>query len=166
MSIDSNLTVDLVLEYSKIHQIIWILFFEYFDRMIYSQIVNLINNKATSNEDEEPIQLPNEIYFVCSRLERNIARENQTLHLQDKNIKLSYFIEYDDINRSFEDDDWLIVEDLKFRGFNFSSIDVFLNVLKKLKGKGQYSIIAVSSSGDTKVLWEGILFPKEFLKNR
>jgi hypothetical protein len=165
----NNLKIDLVLHHNARDEVIWVLVLDYFDRLTYKSLekslVEIIKSAASVSDKKNPAsKIPDEILLVCGKVDRRLAVDKSVIQHENVNVKLSYYIEYLETARPFEDDDYILIEDLKIRGFNFNSMDFLLNVVKKILGKGQYSIKCETPQGEKKTIWEGILFPKEIFQ--
>lgn len=132
-----------------------------------NQIIKNLNDSQLFDDNGAKIYL-DEIYLVCGRLERTFAKNLDYIELDSHQMKLSFIVEYLDTNRPFEDDDILIINDDDFRvqGFNFGSLEDVLSVIKKNMGKGKYIVWKEEHTGKRKQIWEGIIYPKELLKNK
>jgi hypothetical protein len=168
-----DFTIDLILENYDFDKI-WVFVFDYLDRLTFAlienaikkEILDLTNSSKENQKTGEELAIPKEIFFICAKLERRVGVEKDAIKIDSLTIPISYFIEYQDPDRIFDDADWIIIDDLKFRGFNFGSVDNIVNAIKNVKGKGEYKIEAESPNGERKVIWEGILFPGEFFKKK
>ncbi len=149
----------LVLKQKTPEKSIWVLFYEYLDQTTMSRLENALLTKVKGS-------LPDEIFLVYDKIERQAASQKDIIRSKNAAMKIVYFSEYRDPNRPFQDMDWIQVGDQKVRGFNFDSVADILNFLKSKAEKGKYSISAESAQGETTILWEGLIFPKELLKNR
>ncbi len=159
--------IDLVIKNSATNQLFWVLFFDFFDKNARNRVNELISQKIIElSLASIPKTLPNGLLLICDRLERRIAKDFQKIDVAPNTIPVYYFIEYEDPDRPFTDNDWIIVDDLKFRGFNFGSMDDILAVLKGRKGKGRYSIEKINPSGEREIIWEGLLFPNELFNKK
>jgi len=164
----NNLKVDLILKHNSREEQLWVLVLDYFDRLTYKTIekgiIDIIQKRNSEDKKNPAITVPDELLLVCGKIDRRLAVDKSVIQSDNINVKLSYYIEFLDTNRPFEDDDFILIEDLKIRGFNFNSMDFLLNVVKKNLGKGQYSIKIETPQGEKKTIWEGILFPKEIFQ--
>lgn len=162
----NNLKIDLILHHKVNDDVIWVIVLDYFERLTYKSleksILDFIKSAGSITDKKNPLsKIPDELLLVCGKVDRRLALDKSVIQFENINVKLSYYIEYLESSRPFEDDDYILIEDLKIRGFNFSSMDFLLSVIKKELGKGQYSIKCETPQGEKRTIWEGILFPKE-----
>lgn len=168
-----GLDVPYIIQNDDNEEIAWIIFVEYLDSIRFTQIENIlkkfVESKSvadTSKDSISDLDIPHEIIFLAGKLDRYFAAEHNILHLQSKDIKLSYCIEFIDPNRPFNNTDWIYVGEEKIRGFNFDSLDSIIELLKRENGPGQYTIICESITGEKQILWEGIIYPKRLIEKQ
>ncbi len=138
---------------------------EVMDKQTLNQIIKNLNDGQIKKLIGKNI-LFDELFLVCGRLERTFAKNLEYIELESHKMVLSFFIEFLDTNRPFEDDDLLIIDDFIFYGFNFGSLEDILSVIMSKKGKGKYIVWKEEHTGKKKNIWEGIIYPKDLLKNK
>ena len=120
-----------------------------------------INEKKSKSDNTNSIQI---VFLICGRINRTVAEDLERYQSGLKDFKLKVFLEFEDSEKNFEDDDLIIVEDFEIKGFNFGSLEEVLSLIKNEKGKGKYTIYAQDSRGFKKVIWEGYVFPKKIME--
>lgn len=159
----SNL--DIVLDDKDSGNTIGCFIIELLDKNELNRIKKIIVDYFEVAENGGDLYDLDEIYLICGRIDRKIANEIESLDVDDKKVPISCFLEYHDSNRPFDDDDVIIIEDLKIYGFNFGSIEDILSMLKKTKGKGRYMIYVETKHGVRNLLWQGLIYPRELLNS-
>ena len=125
----------------------------------------MFRKKKKYPKKSKKVEIPSELALVCGKVDRSLAKNINSVKLDNLSIKTSFYIETPQIDREFNDSDWIIIDDKRIRGFNFDSTDEIVNYLKIKKGAGQYQVFAEDTKGDTKIVWEGLIFPNKILKN-
>ncbi len=165
LSAGGSFNADFVYEDNDDDDIIWVTFIDYFDKMALGHLQKSVLDILEKEKKNEDIETPTDLYIVCGKIDRKIARENSLIRIENSSIRLSYLIEFQEEERKFTDHDLILINDLKIRGFNFGSTEEIINYLKSKMGPGKYQVLAETESGETVSIWEGILFPKQLLSN-
>jgi hypothetical protein len=168
-----KLNIDLIMEDDKTGEVAWVFISEYLDKKqilnIKNQITIIFENPDEFTGSDEKIKELLDldfIYLVCGKMDRKVINDLGALEIPSEKVPVSCFLEYLDPNRPFDDDETIIVDDLKLSGFNFGSIDDILSIIKEKKGKGKYTIYALDSNGFQRNIWEGLIFPKKILNHK
>ncbi len=167
---------DLILRDSTDQSLTWVFFFEIFDEK------TLRNFRTTSGGVRGGPKVDNiasKILFISGKSQRELNLEdpitikivgNQT---QSWRVPFEIWIEEKNADRPFNDEDLLIIKDQEFAGFNFSSINDLLDVIKTTFGNGQYVIERkinyfssknADKSIEKETIWKGIILPKKIFK--
>ncbi len=167
---------DIVLQDPSDKSLIWVFFNEIFDENILRSFRTTCGGvRGSANAD----YVASKIVFISKKSHREITEDDPIIikiaenQNQSWSVPFEIWIEENNSERPFNDDDLLIVKDQEYAGFNFSSINDFLDVIKSTFGNGQYEIIRVSNffgsrnankSNEKEIIWKGIIFPKKFFK--
>ena len=167
-----NDEIDYILYSPKFEKYFFVFIIDLFDKKELSRITSILieyqkeydksiksKKKSTQRENYEI----EEIFLICGKIERQFARNLDFIEVNSKKIKISLFMEYTDPDRPFEDDEMIIIDDLKFFGFNFGSLNDLLSIIKKEKGRGRYTIYKENHQGFKNKVWEGLIFPRELM---
>jgi hypothetical protein len=138
---------------------IWVLFYEFFDMTSLSRLENAVRKKVQGT-------LPDEIFLVCDKIERRAASDKEIIRTNNAVVNLVFVTEVQDHAKPFQDVDWIQVGESWMRGFNFDSVADIVNFIKSQLPKGKYVITAETPQGESKVLWEGLIFPKQLLHEK
>ncbi len=167
---------DLILKDPLDKSLIWVFFNEIFDEKI---LRNFRTMCAGVRGNAKADDVASKIVFISGKSHREITDDGPITIKIAGNQNLSWsvpfeiWIEENNSERPFNDEDLLIVKDQEFAGFNFSSINDFLDVIKSTFGYGQYEIKRVSNffglrnankSNEKETIWKGIIFPKKIFK--
>jgi hypothetical protein len=130
-----------------------------------------INNYSKATEilhafTEHQKITPNRVIFATNKTYRNLSIASP-LKLNSTEIKPELWVEWIDINRSFNGEDMIIINDskLKIAGFNFTSIEDLLDYVYENSDGGQVSIFKQKDffSGESidnpevDMIWKGIM---------
>jgi hypothetical protein len=164
-----NIKIDWILKNTSTEEFTWIISTEILDQTELTRIKNSLiglykDNEEKNKKQNQMFENLKDIYLICGKIDRKITDESEFLEINSHQIIISYFFEYSDPNRLFEDEDLIIVDELKIRGFNFNSLEDILSLIKKIKGKGNYTVIKENKIGIRKIIWQGFIFPKELLR--
>ncbi|MHA1729002.1 MAG: hypothetical protein ACTSWY_09745 [Promethearchaeota archaeon] len=154
--------ISIILRHKNLYKNIGIIFISIMNKKALNQIIKNLNAEKIIDKNGKNVQISG-LFLVCNKLERTFAKNLEYIELESHRIDLSFFIEFLDTNRPFENDDFLIIDDLKLNGFNFGALDDVLSVIKKVKGKGKYIVWKEDHSGKRKNIWEGIIYPRQLL---
>ncbi len=162
-------TIDLILKSKDSPLTIAVIICELLDNKKFAEITNLLIEYSKSQSSQSGKKKVSkfidydEIHVVCGKIERKVIKDLKTVEIQSKKVQISFHLENIDPNRPFEDDETVIIEDLEFKGFNFGKLEDLLSIIKSVKGKGKYSIFKENYRGARKLIWEGLIFPRELL---
>lgn len=160
-----NFKAEIILEDKKSKEQIWVFILDFCDLRTLSRLKTDLKRFLVKKKKKKYKNL-SRIYLVCGKLARKIVTEKFYLSVSGKSILIDFFIEYEDPERPFNDDDILEIGTTRLKAFNFGSLDHLLDAIKKIKGKGKHKIIAQDPDGNRKKIWEGFLFPSQMLKNK
>ncbi len=90
VSLDENQVIDFILQDSRTEHTIWVVLFEYFDRVAFTHFEKQLKNTEIPNDP------PEALYIVSGRLDRRIAKDFQSAMIKDSRIKVVYFVEYEE----------------------------------------------------------------------
>jgi len=170
-----ELHVDLILRDPQDKSLVWVLFNE----IMSDKILHNFRSICAEVRGGKASEVAAKIVFVSAKSYREIPMDDPiTIKIagnQDQTWSAPFeiWIEEKNPERPFTDNDLLIVRDAEFAGFNFSSINDLVDVIKSSFGDGQYEILRVPNffgqkSGtktfDTEVIWKGIIFPRKVFK--
>lgn len=152
-------------------EIIFVVCFTILELENYMEIINNIIEFAKKKNI-----IPDKIIIVTQKTYRNIPITEASM-IQGKSITPELWVEWVEIDKSFNGDDLLIVsssnndDNLEFAGFNFTSIDNLLDYIYEYSDGGQISIFkqigffseTLLSKEQEKVelIWKGLMI-KDF----
>lgn len=163
---------DVILKNSSKNKITACYFIEVLNQKFFKDVINQIHQHNVDIEEKRTKkgkksqnfkEKISNIALYCGKIDRKVATELERFKKENKDFTIECFLDFTSGSRPFADEDVIIIDDLEIKGFNFSSIDDILSVLKKEKGKGKYSIFRKNSKGFKEILWEGLVFPKQIL---
>ncbi len=168
---------DLILSDSNEKTRIWIFFNEIFDEKVLRTFRTTCNNVRGGAKAEN---IASKIVFISGKSHREINLEDPiTIRIagnQTQSWRVSFEIWIEEKNaadRPFNDEDLIVIRDQEFAGFNFSSIDDLLDIIKTMFGNGQFEIQRIPNyfstknanrSSEKETIWKGIIFPKKIFK--
>jgi hypothetical protein len=162
--------VDFFLRDKNSDDLYWVFITEIITEKYLQQI-----RRECENVPEIPADnIPSRIVFLAAKSYRDVGIDEPII-LQGTakrygKVPIDVWIEDKEINRPFNDEDLLIVNNLELAAFNFSSLNDVLDAVKSTFGKGQYEIVRIPNffskfarkgSQEKETIWKGILLPKE-----
>ncbi len=170
-----ELHVNLVLRDPKDKALTWV----FFQEIMNEKVLRDFRKTCAGVRGAKETEVASKIAFICGKSSREITVDDpitlKIAGIQNRSWSIPFEIWIEDKNteRPFNDDDLLVIRDAEFAGFNFSSINDLLDVVKSTFGDGQYEITRVPSffgqsysnkSQEKEVIWKGIIFPKKIFK--
>jgi hypothetical protein len=155
--------VDLLLDDKDSGNTVCCFIIELLDRNELNRVKKIVSDYIELAENGGDLYDIDEIYLICGRIDRKIGNDIEFINLNGKKLSINCYLEYFDFNRPFNDEDLIIIEDMKIYGFNFGSIEDILSMIKKTKGKGRYMVYVETKHGVRNLLWQGLIYPREIL---
>lgn len=168
----NDVSIDMIIFNSKNNQNEALYFIDILDKKSFLKIRRMtekfnglikIKEKISCLTEERYSEIQN-VLIICGSIDRTIANEIEQIQNEEKSVQYHYYLEFNDSNRTFSNEDTILIGDLEIKGFNFSCLDDVIALVKKVKGKGKYTIYAINPQGFKNILWEGYIFPKQIEK--
>jgi hypothetical protein len=168
----NDISIDMILENDLKKQNEGLFFVDLLDKKSFLKIRRMVEKFNGLIKAKEPISCLSEdeyseiknVLLICGSIDRTVANDLEQIAIEEKEIHYQYFLEFHDSNRSFNNEDIILIGDLEIKGFNFSCVDDIISLVKKIKGKGKYTIYAINPQGFKSIVWEGYIFPKQIEK--